>query len=95
MATTNGDARHDELMRQLDELRKSLLTYEQTIATLMEVTSEYVAATKAVRAGISSGATDFASLADRADIAERKVEQIIKLARQHGFAPNVKDDRAE
>jgi hypothetical protein len=53
--------------------------------TLMDLASNYMAATRDVRAGLNSQAPTLGELADRADEAERKLEQMILLARQHGL----------
>ena len=77
------------MRRERDELRNKVKQIESAVVTITNTASEYMEATRAIRARLNGSAPDegedLGALADRADAAERQLEQFLILARQHGL----------
>jgi hypothetical protein len=86
----NGSTELEEIRRERDELREKVRNIESAVVTIANTASEYMEATRAIRARLNGSAPleegeDLGTLADRADRAERQLEQFLILARQHGL----------
>jgi hypothetical protein len=88
-ANGNSSSELEEIRRERDELREKVKNIESAVVTIANTASEYMEATRAIRARLNGSGLepgeDLGTLADRADAAERALEQYLILARQHGL----------